>query len=299
MPTRWTVAAGWAVAALTSSATGCGGSPPPPSQFPTADDALGRMKEQYSCVNGVQGTAKIDSFNAQGRVRGDVDIFAVNPARVRFDVVSPFGLTLFTLTSNGTDFTMLDNKEKRFMEGPAKACNLARLTRVPVPGHALVSLLRGEAPVLVHTAPQAQLSWDRDEKHYVLVIQSKHGATQEIHLEVAPDDWERPWNQQRVRITQVKVDQQGLPLYLVTLKDHVGTVTAGPRVDPDGIDDDVPPSGPACSAEIPTAIRMQVPHTEQDVIFKYTESKWNPPLIDGAFTQPVPGGVTVQYVDCE
>lgn len=257
------------------------------------------MKEQYACVNGVQGTAKLDHFSPKGRVRGEVYIFAVNPDRVRFDVVSPFGVTLYTLTSNGTDFQMLDIKEKAFLFGPSSACNLARLTQVPVPGHALVALLRGEAPVLVHEPPAATLAWDGDEGHYVVGIASKHDAREEIRMEVHPDDFDRPWSEQRVRVVDVLVNQRGVDLYHAELSDYAPTKTAGPRVDPDGIEDDVPPSGPACSAELPRALRMRVPNTEDDVIFTYSESKWNPPLLDGAFTQPVPGGVRKQFVTCE
>ena len=57
---------------------------------------------------------------------------------------------MVSLTSDGVTFNMLDIKEKLFRNGPANTCNLARLTHVPVPAHALVALLRGEAPVLVH-----------------------------------------------------------------------------------------------------------------------------------------------------
>src|SRR5262249_39409259 len=134
--------------------------PPPPSRFPTADDAFGRMKASYACVNGVQGVTKIDTFAKQGRVRGEMYLLVLNPDRVRFDVVSPFGVSLYTLTSDGRLFEMLDVKQKELLHGPASACNLARLTQVPVPGHALVSLLRGEAPLLVHGPANASLAWD-------------------------------------------------------------------------------------------------------------------------------------------
>ena len=50
-------------------------------------------------------------------------------------------------------FALADLRDKRFYVGPAAACNIARLTSVPVPGHVLVDLLRGEAPVLKHDAP--------------------------------------------------------------------------------------------------------------------------------------------------
>jgi hypothetical protein len=276
----------------------CCGTPPPPSRFPTADDALNRMHATYACVNGVQGTSKIDHLSPRGRIRGDVYIFAVNPDRVRFDVVSPFGATLYTLTSDGQRFQMLDVKEKQFLHGPASPCNLARLTQVPVPGHALVSLLRGEAPVLIHAKPDASIEWD-SAGFYDLFIKSTRDATEAIHIEVHPDDWEKPWSEQRVRVTDVRVVQSGVDLYHAELSNHEPAQTSGPRLDPDGIEDPIQPIGGACGAEIPRSIRMRVPNTEEDVIFQYKEGKWNPPIVPGAFTQPVPGGVRRVYVDCE
>ena len=47
---------------------------------------------------------------------------------MRFDIVSPFGVVLYTLTSNGALFQMNDVKEKQFLYGPPSPCNLARLT---------------------------------------------------------------------------------------------------------------------------------------------------------------------------
>ena len=44
---------------------------------------------------------------------------------------------------------------------------------------------------------------------------------------------------------------------------------------------------------------MRVPNSEDDVIFQYKEAKWNPPLISGAFAQPIPGGVVRRRVDCQ
>lgn len=284
-------------AALAALLTGCPSVKPPASQFPSADAALDRMKATYACVNGVQGTAKIDHFSKRGRIRGDVYIMAVNPARVRFDVVSPFGATLYTLTSNGTDFQMLDVKEKQFLYGPATACNLSRLTQVPIPGHALVSLLRGEAPVLAHRPEGGSISWDNDGFYRVL-LKGTRDASEEIHIGVHPDDFGKPWGEQRVRVLDVRVGQRGIDLYHAELRNHEAAKTAGPRVDPEGIDDPVPPIGGACSAEVPRSIRMRVPHTEDDVIFQYKEAKWNPPVISGAFRQPVPGGVVQQFSDC-
>jgi hypothetical protein len=283
--------------ALSASALLSCGATAPRSQFPTADDALGRMKATYACTNGVQGTAKIDHFSPQGRIRGDLYLFAVNPDRVRFDVVSPFGATLYTLTSDGDRFEMLDIKEKQFLFGPSTPCNLARLTQVPVPAHALVALLRGEAPVLVHSPKAAQIAWEKDG-FYKLLIQSSRDASQEVHLEIRPEDLNKPWQEQRVRVTDVRVSQRGVDLYHAELKSHQPAKTAEPRTDPDGIDEPIAPSGPACDAELPRSIRVRVPNTDEDVIFQYKEAKWNPPILPGAFQQPVPGGVRKVFVSC-
>ncbi len=265
--------------------------------MPDAEAALDRMKATYACVNGVQGTAKVDHFSPQGRVRGEVPLFAVNPSRVRFDVVSPFGVMLATLTSNGQRFEMTDLQSKQFLYGPASACNLARLTQVPLPGHALVSLLRGEAPVLVHTAQEASIAWDSDG-FYRLLVASKNNASQEIHLGIRSDDWAKPWQEQRMRVLQVRVTQAGVDLYQADLDRHEPTLTAGPREDPDGLDAPIPPSGGPCDAELPRSIRLRVPNTENDVLFQYKDAKWNPPIVAGAFTQPVPSGVRKVPVDC-
>lgn len=278
--------------------TACGAAPPR-SQFPTADAAISRMKDTYACVNGVQGDAKIDHFSSHGRVRGDVYILAVNPDRVRFDVVA-FGTPVYTLTSDGTKFQMLDVKEKLFLNGPASPCNLARLTQVPLPGHALVSLLHGEAPVLAHKPEGARIAWDgSDSGFYRVLLDSTREASEEIHIAVHPDDFDKPWEKQRVRIRRVRVHQRDLDLYDAELRNHEPAKTSGPRVDPDGIDPPIPPSGPACNAELPRSIRMRVPRTGEDVVFQYKEAKWNPPLVLGAFQQKRPGGVRERYVNCD
>lgn len=272
------------------------GAAPPRSRFPDADAALGRMRATYACANGVQGEAKIDHFSPKGRVRGDLVLTAVVPDRVRFDVVS-FGNTLYTLTSDGDRFQMLDVKERQFLHGPASPCNLARLTQVPVPGHALVSLLRGEAPVLKHEVQGSTITWDPGG-FYRIALSSTREASEEIQMEIRPGDFDKPWNEQRVRIKDVVVRQRGIDLYHADLRNWESARTAGPRVDPDGIDPEIPPIGPVCDAELPRSIRMRVPNTEEDVVFQYKEAKWNPPIIPGAFHLEPPAGVRSVFVTC-
>jgi hypothetical protein len=275
---------------LASSLLGGCGVKPPPSQFPSGQAALDRMHATFDCARGVKGEAKIDHLSEKGRVRGNLLFFAIEPASVRFDVVSPFGATLLTLTSDGRSFTLNDLKEKKFLEGPSSACNIARITQVPIPGHALVSLLHGEAPVLVHQPDAAQIRWDSDG-YYVVDVPSTNGATETVHLAPTPDDFQKPWSEQRLRVLKVRVEQQSTELYRAEMKDHAPAQMSGALVDEDNIEPPIPPSGPMCSVEIPRRIHVEVPNTDDDVLFRYDDVKLNPPLIEGLFTQPVPGGV--------
>jgi hypothetical protein len=197
------------------------------------------------------------------------------------------------LTSDGNDFALFDLKEKQFFYGPSSGCNVARFTRVPVPPHALVQLLRGEAPVLVHDPARATIGWEAG--CYVVRIYSRHAAREEIRIEPTPADWQLPWRQQRVRVLQVAVEQHGIELYRAELSDHRVARTAQPRVDPDGIDPDILPSGPVCRAEVPRSVRLLVPDTDQDLLLLSKEVSHNPPLIEGVFRQQPPRGVTVRY----
>ena len=276
--------------------TGCTQSRPL-SRFPTGEAALSRMKETHACANGVQGAGKLDHFGTRGRIRGDASVIAVNPARVRIDISSPFGATPYTLTSNGQSFTLNDLPNKQLLFGRASACNLARLTQVLIAGHALVSLLRGEAPLLKHDARAASLDWE--DGHYRIELPSHHGARQTVLLEVYAEDYAVDWQKQRVRVVGVSTVQSGAVLYEAELGNFVRAVTAAPRNDEDGLDPMILPSGGPCALDIPRSIRLKVPHSGDDVLFQYRSVVLNPPLPVGTFTQPVPAGAHEQRVECD
>jgi hypothetical protein len=165
-----------------------------------------------------------------------------------------------------------------------------------VPPFALVNLLAGEAPVLVHGPAQALLDWDSGS--YRIRIASRHGASEEIRLVPAPDDWNKPWKDQRLRVLEVRVSQQGIELYRAALDDFEAAKTAPPSVDPDGIDPDVPPSGPLCAAELPRRIHVVSEASGEDVIIEYHEVHHNPPLLPNLFAQDPPGGVKIRTTSC-
>ncbi|MBX3191414.1 MAG: hypothetical protein KF819_30745 [Labilithrix sp.] len=294
MSTSTTLALGFASLLL----VGCGASPPP-SQVPDARAALHRLHATQDCGAGIQAAAKIDHFGEQGRVRGDLLMFAVWPAKLRMDVIGPMNVgVVATLTSDGEKFSLADLREKRFFYGPAKACNIARLTTVPMPGHVLVSLLRGQAPVLKHEPPQASIAW-RSGGFYEIRIASTRNAEETIHIAPHPADFGLPWQQQRMRLLDVEVKQQGLVVYHAALDDHKPTAMAVPRVDPEGIDPPLPVSGPVCTAELPRRIHVEVPGKDEDVQFRYENVTWNPPLVENLFAQPEVPGLQVQRVTCD
>jgi hypothetical protein len=258
---------------------------------------LARLHEQQACSRGLTGEGKLDYFGKEGRVRGTVLFMASSPDRVRLDVVSPFGATISTLTSNGRDFSLLDLRQKVFLRGPANACNLSQFTHVPMPPHGLVSLLRGEPPLLTHAPGSATLSWEGGR--YVVRITSKHQATEEIAISPSDADFDKPYQQQQLSLSSVEIRQQSYVLYRAELLQHDPAQTAAPRQDPDGIDPDVPPSGPTCSARVPRRLHLEVPAEEQDLVLSISEIAHNPPLGRGAFEQQPPGGVAVRSSPCQ
>jgi hypothetical protein len=284
---------------LLSSSSGCARPvAPPPSAPPSADAVLARMRATFACGNAVQASAKIDHFGEHGRVRGELMLFAARPADLRMDIVSPFGVTLATLTTHEARFALADLRDKRFYVGPSSACNIARFTAVPVPGYVLVDLLRGEAPVLKHGPGDATMVWS-PAGYYALTIPSTRAAREEIHLAPRPDDWAIPWDRQRMRVLDVRVEQQGYVLYHAEMGDHARAPTAGPREDPDNLAPPLPPSGPPCDAEVPRKIRVDVPNPTTDLRLQYEQIIWNPPLPEGTFEQPTPPGMRAEEVLCD
>jgi hypothetical protein len=278
------------------AASGCYRSPPA-SRFPDAHSLLTQLHEQQSCSRGLAGEGKLDYFGKDGRVRGTVLFMASSPDRVRLDVVSPFGATISTLTSNGKDFSLLDLRQKVFLRGPANACNLSQFTHVPMPPHALVSLLRGEPPLLTHAPSEATLAWEGGR--YVVRIASKHQASEEIAIAPRDSDFDKPYAQQQLELSSVEVRQQSYVLYRAELQQHDPAATAPGRSDPDGIDPDVPPSGPSCSARVPRRLHLQVPAEEQDLLLQISDIAHNPPLLPSSFEQRPPGGVVVRGSPCQ
>ena len=268
----------------------------PASQFPSARQAIERMREGLACSRGLTGEGTFDYFGDEGRIRAKSLYVVARPARLRFDVINPLGGVMSTLTSDGKDFAYSDTRQRQFLRGPADECNIEQALKVPVPPEALGELLTGQAPILVHRPEQARLAWDSGA--YRLNIDSEYAATEEVRLVPRDEDWERPWQEQRLRVIEVRVSQKGLVLYEATLDEHRAARTAAARVDPDGLDPEIPPSGPPCDAEVPRRVRFVVPGAGRDIVFIQNEVQHNPPLSDGLFQLLPSPGMRVRRSSC-
>ena len=282
-------------------AFGCGSTKPPPSVFPDARSAVGRLDATYKDVTGISGSAKIDYLGEKGRVRGDVSVLASGPSRLRFAITADVVGAAGEVASDGLRFQADDKAHGRYIIGAAKPCNIARITQVPLPLEELVPMLWGMRPHLEGPIKCDSVRWD--EGHYtVMMSRATTGApSHELHVTPYPADWEKPWAEQRLRLLGVTAwSPDASVVYRVTMKDHAATSTAKPISDPDGLSADIAPSGPVVSdVELPRTIRVEVPSKKSDVIFKYSETFVNPPLIDGAFSLILKEGVPVDESRCE
>ncbi len=284
------------IVATSTVLSGCAAIKPPASLLPSADAALGQLRAQQACGQSLHTSAKVDNWSPDGRIRSEVLLYAAGPASLRIDAMA-FGVNALTLTSDGREFRLSDLRAKQFLVGPATACNLARVTQVPLPGEVLVGLLRGKAPVLKHSTANSTLAWDT-HGYYVLNLAGANQSSETIRLAVHPDDVSKPWHAQRLRVLGATVFQQGIALYDAELSEHAPAAMGTPRVDPDGLESPLPLSGPVCAAELPRVLRLKVPEADQDVLFRFQDPEWNAPLPDGAFTHEAAAGLSVYRVDC-
>ncbi len=269
---------------------------PPASQYPSAQSAIESVRETHACSRGLRGEATLDYFDPERRVRVDTFYQVGHPNRVRFDLVSPLGTPLSTLTVDEQEFRLLDRQARAFHVGVPNACNVERFLRVPVPPEVLVQLLNGVPPVLAHAPLDADISWEAGG--YVVTVKGEHQATQRLVFELVPADREKPYADQHLRLSEVVVSQAEVELYRAELRDYVRANMATPRLDPDGLDAPIAPSGPPCTAEIPSRIRFEILISERDVVFEQKNAEHNPPLLPDAFRQEKPPGVKRETSVC-
>src|SRR4051812_20740217 len=76
---------------------------------PTGEELMAALRARDEHLKTLRATAKVDHFaNAGERVRIKVNILLVRGGKLRFEADSPLGGALATLTSDGSQFSLLD-----------------------------------------------------------------------------------------------------------------------------------------------------------------------------------------------
>jgi outer membrane biogenesis lipoprotein LolB len=272
----------------------------PLERFQSAESLLGGLRDKTSCSRAVSGEAKL-YFRGEGRrLSGSVLYLAQAPSQLRFDLISPFGVTLTTLTADGSRFSLFDLGARRFYFGPARTCNVTRFTRVPVPPAALVETLRGRPATIVHESAALRFVTPfLGAPHYQVELQGPSETRQIVRIAVHPDDVLEPLAEQRLRYLGSEVWQAGEMSYSVALSQFQVAGLRPRAMSEDPLEPPLPPSGPACQAELPRRIKFVVPATGYEVTFDHTEQWHNPPLPEAAFRLDVPSGVESIFSNCE
>jgi hypothetical protein len=264
---------------------------PPPSRPPSALAAITRAR---SCGVAARVEAKFDQWGERGRLRGDLLFFVESPDHVRFDA-TVLGSVVSTMTSDGSSFALWDVKANRFLTGAPSACTMAQLISVPLPPGVLVSLLLGQA-VVPPSARAASLRWS-GEGYYVATFDTAYG-TETIALAPRPQDFAKPREEHRMRLVSIAMANGTSVLYSADFDDYDAGEVAVALHDPDGIDADVMPSGPACDADVPHKVHIAMPGSKADIRVRYSRFVWNPPLPAESFRQPAPAGIKPESVQC-
>ncbi len=278
----------------------CGSARPPTSRFPDAKSAVDRLDATYASVSGVRGRAKIDYLGKNGRVRGDLLLLAGAPANLRIAITANVVGTAGEISSDGKDFIADDKANQRFLTGPAKPCNIAKLTQVPLSSTELVPMLWGMRPKIAGPIACDGISWSDEGYYRVMLREPGKSLAHELRIAPTAADWDKPWAEQHVHLLGVIGWGEGDSLvYRVTMGDHAPTKTADPLPEVAGLSPEIPPSGPSVVVDVPRKIHVEVPSKGSDVVFKYEEANVNPPLVPDAFRLNLRAGVPVDYADCK
>jgi outer membrane lipoprotein-sorting protein len=236
---------------------------------PTAEQLLESLRARAERLRTLRATAKIDHFaNGGERVRVKVTMLLARGGKLRIEADSPLGGALATLTTDGQQFQLLDVRNNRFLTGPAKACNVARLIRLAIPPDDVVAVLMGGAPL----PPDAKIKgagWDPDNGGREVVTLALADGGEEI---IKLDAQDKTWDVRRAE----RRDAQGRVLWRVT-NDRFGD-HGGVRL-PDVSDVQEPPHG--ADAEI-----------------KFRAVEPNVDLSEALFRLPPPSGITPEPADC-
>jgi hypothetical protein len=151
---------------------------------PNVADIVASLAQRKGVVLAAEAETKIDYLGEHAqRVKLKVGITIARGGKLRLEADSPMGSSLATLVADGVNFGLIDLRENRFIVGAARACNIARFTRVAIDPGTIADLLLGDLPIIAATPT---LAWDdgADRLDYTL-----SNGTLRAHVTKAAEGW--------------------------------------------------------------------------------------------------------------
>ncbi len=127
----------------------CVPAPPVPSLL-DQQALLQRLQGNASAVHSLRGTTRIRSENSQGSNSARQVLLLAKPARLRAEVLSPFGQPLLLLTADAGRMSVLLPREQRFLQGDVTAQRIARFVGLPLSAEQMVRLALYDVPLIPH-----------------------------------------------------------------------------------------------------------------------------------------------------
>lgn len=126
---------------------------------PAADDLLAAVQSRQKATTSLNLQTRTTSWLGGDRVRATVLMLVQRPGKLRFEAEVSLKGTVAALTTDGTNFALLDMERNEFKQGPACPQNVASLVRISLAPHEIAAILLGDAPL----SAQAKLvaaEWD-------------------------------------------------------------------------------------------------------------------------------------------
>jgi outer membrane biogenesis lipoprotein LolB len=250
---------------LLALVAGCPAPLPPvqrPYAPPTAEELLRSVTARRDKLQSLHAEGKAD----EGRAKITIELLVATGGRMRLEMQSPLGGAVASLTTDGSEFRLLDQRNNRFLVGPAQPCNVSRLIGVSLSPEQVMSVVAGSAPV---EGEAVGVAWD--ETHggrEVLELKTPDGGSEKLWL----DGHDRSWD---VRAAERK-DAAGHTLWKVAHDDFA---------DQEGF-------------RLPKRTSIEQPSRKAAVRVRWRQQDPNVPIKDGVFRLE-PRGLLPQPVDCQ
>lgn len=266
-----------------SLAAGCRLPPAPTLPIDRPERALALHASLRSSLRTVQADARVEQRGRTGRIRGTVWAILELPDHLRFDVITQLG-PVATLTSDGSRFSLLDQRDGRFLDGPTCSANVARFLGVALEAQEVATLLIGGVPV-DGIGPDATLTPIRGG--YDLRIPSPRGETR-VRFALRRGDEHAPPEQQYLRLAELELFMpDGSPRLRIRYDDYRVVV------DPDDL------AEPQHGIAMPFVVRIEDLANDAELTVRFTALSLNVEVVPDAFSQEPPGGMVVERAECD